>query len=56
MSQQERRYTVKEYKYKNATVRIHGDVNRENLEKATATMLKKVVANNKKKERKVATA
>lgn len=36
-----------EYKINNATVRIHGTVDRENLKRATAQYLKKVVRSKK---------
>ena len=41
---------MQEYKYKNATVRIHGTYDREKLEEATKIFMKKV--NKRKKEEK----
>lgn len=40
-----------EYKIKNATVRIHGSVDREKLKAETERYLKKVEASKKKKEK-----
>lgn len=34
---------VAEYKHKNATIRIHGQVDEERLKKATEEFLKKVI-------------
>ena len=46
---------VAEYKYNNATVRIHGTADRENLKRSTEKYLKKVVRSKKNaKEKKKA--
>lgn len=40
-----------EYKFENCRVRIHGTPDRERLEAATQTFLKKVVQNEKQKKK-----
>ena len=43
---------VKEFKFKNATVRMHGTPNRENLEKAALEFLKAIEKQRLKEESK----
>lgn len=40
-----------EYKFENATVRIHGEIERERVEQSTIIYLKKVIKCRKQKER-----
>lgn len=42
---------IKQYKYKNATVYIHGQIEKNKLEHATTMFLKKVVLHHKRKDR-----
>lgn len=46
--ERERRRTMEEYKIGNATVRIHGTVNKEKVETATTEFLKEVERRKKK--------
>lgn len=39
-----------EFKFKNATIRIHGSVNREQVEAASITFMKKVLKSKKEKK------
>lgn len=39
---------MKTYKYKNAIINIHGEVDREKLEAATIKFMKKVIRSKKK--------
>ena len=41
-TQHKRVISIEEYKYKNAIIRVYGEVNRENIEEATTIFLKKV--------------
>jgi hypothetical protein len=41
--------TMTEYKFKNATVRIHGTANLENIKAATECFVKKAITAKKKK-------
>lgn len=52
--QHKRVISIEEYKYKNATIRVHGEVNREKIEEATIIFLKKAdrCRRNKLKENK----